>query len=97
VRQYGVSPSPAWSSADLLGVPEEDRPGFAERFGVGGETNLPSVESGHNTEYNPLLFLHGAFSEYLAARRQEPRHDILSELANGKFSRRLDARTRRKS
>jgi cytochrome P450 len=84
VREYGV-PFAGMVIADLLGVPEEDRPGFAERFGVGGETNLPSVEQGHNSDYNPLMFLHGAFSEYLAARRQAPRQDILSELANGRF------------
>jgi cytochrome P450 len=84
VREYGV-PFAGMVIADLLGVPEEDRPGFAERFGIGGETNLPSVERGHNSDYNPLTFLHGAFSEYLAARRQMPRQDILSDLANGRF------------
>jgi cytochrome P450 len=84
VRDYGV-PFAGMVIADLLGVPEEDRPGFAERFGVGGSTNLPSVEGGHNTGHNPLVFLHGAFSEYLADRRREPRQDILSDLANGKF------------
>ena len=71
--------------ADLLGVPEEDRDSFAERFGVGSGTNLPSVETGHNSDHNPLLFLHGTFSEYLSERRQAPRSDIMSELANGKF------------
>jgi cytochrome P450 len=84
VRDYGV-PFAGMVIADLLGVPEEDRPDFAARFGVGG-TNLPSVEdAARNTEYNPLMFLHGAFSSYLAERRREPRQDILSELANGKF------------
>jgi cytochrome P450 len=83
VRGYGV-PFAGMVIADLLGVPEEDRPDFAARFGVGG-TNLPSVEAGHNTDYNPLLFLHGAFEGYLAERRREPRPDILSDLANGKF------------
>jgi cytochrome P450 len=84
VRDYGV-PFAGMVIADLLGVPEEDRPGFAERFGVGGSTNLPSVEGGHNADYNPLVFLHGAFQGYLADRRREPRQDILSDLANGKF------------
>jgi cytochrome P450 len=84
VREYGV-PFAGMVIADLLGVPEEDRPGFAERFGVGGETNLPSLDADHNSDYNPLLFLHEAFSEYLAERRSTPRLDILSELANGKF------------
>lgn len=84
VRDYGV-PFAGMVIADLLGVPEEDRPGFAERFGVGGSTSLPSVEAGHNTEYNPLLFLHGAFEGYLSERRRAPRQDILSELANGTF------------
>jgi cytochrome P450 len=84
VRDYGV-PFAGMVIADLLGVPEEDRPGFAERFGVGGETNLPSIEAGHNSDYNPLMFLHSAFSDYLSERRREPRSDILSELANGKF------------
>jgi cytochrome P450 len=80
VRDYGV-PFAGMVIADLLGVPEEDRPGFAERFGVGNSTNLPSVENAaHNADYNPLMFLHGAFSQYLAERRREPREDILSAL-----------------
>lgn len=83
VRDYGV-PFAGMVIADLLGVPEEDRPAFAERFGGGNQ--LPSVDKQHaGTEENPLLFLHGAFAEYLAARRSQPRQDILSELANGKF------------
>jgi cytochrome P450 len=84
VRDYGV-PFAGMVIADLLGVPEEDRPYFAERFGVGGSTNLPSVDGGHNSDRNALLFLHGYFAGYLEERRSQPRQDILSELANGKF------------
>ena len=70
--------------ADLLGVPEEDRPRFAEQFG--GENRLPSVDPEHRgTQKNPLLFLHETFAVYLQERRGQPGQDILSELANSKF------------
>ena len=83
VRNYGV-PFAGMVIADLLGVPSEDRPTFAEHFG--GGINLPSVNQQHGgTEQNPLLFLHSTFAGYLEARRREPRQDILSELANSKF------------
>ena len=83
VRDYGV-PFAGMVIADLLGVPEEDRPAFAERFG--GGSRLPSVGDQHTgTEANPLLFLHRFFAGYLEERRREPRQDILSELANGTF------------
>ncbi len=81
VREYGV-PFAGMVIADLLGVPEEDRPAFAAQF----RHELPSVDEQHGgTAANPLLFLHGAFNGYLAARRREPRQDILSEMANAKF------------
>ncbi len=83
VRGYGV-PFAGMVIADLLGVPEEDRPAFAAHFD--GSNNLPSVDEQHRgTEQNPLLFLHGIFAGYLEARRREPRQDILSELAIGIF------------
>lgn len=83
VRDYGV-PFAGMVIADLLGVPEEDRPTFADHFG--GGSRLPSVnEADRAKERNPLIFLHSAFAGYLEDRRRAPRQDILSELANGKF------------
>ena len=79
VRGYGM-PFAGMVIADLLGVPEEDRPGFANRFGVG--INLPSVEAGEKRfEANPMAFLNDAFTAYIEERRAAPRQDILTELA----------------
>jgi cytochrome P450 len=79
IRGYGM-PFAGMVIADLLGVPEEDRPGFANRFGVG--INLPSVEVGEKRfEANPMAFLNEAFTAYIEDRRASPRQDILTELA----------------
>jgi cytochrome P450 len=79
VRGYGM-PFAGMVIADLLGVPEEDRPGFAGRFGVG--INLPSVEATEKRfEDNPMSFLNDAFTGYIEDRREKPRRDILTELA----------------
>jgi cytochrome P450 len=66
--------------ADLLGVPNEDRPTFANRFGVG--INLPSVDAAEKRfEENPMAFLNDAFTAYIQERRENAKFDILSELA----------------
>ena len=79
VRGYGM-PFAGMVIADLLGVPKEDRPGFADRFGVG--VNLPSVEATEKRfQDNPMAFLNDAFQAYIEERRNRPRQNILTELA----------------
>lgn len=70
--------------ADLLGVPEEDMRRFREGFEAAAsfvvEENPSSVQG------NPLEFIEGAFHDYIEDRRRQPRADILTHLAQVKFS-----------
>lgn len=61
--------------ADLEGVPESDHSLFREHFGA------PSAQ----TQQKPLAFLYDAFTSYIADRRQTPRADIMTEMANAKY------------
>lgn len=60
--------------ADLEGVPEEDRPGFAE--------GIANVEK---AAHKPLEFLYGEFARYVEDRRAHPRDDILTAMATATF------------
>jgi cytochrome P450 len=77
--------------ADLLGVPEEDRETFRKvllgKHGHGEKKRTDMVGStGHDTlSHNPLEFLYQKFSSYIAERRENPRGDVLTGLANAKF------------
>ena len=70
--------------ADLLGVPEEDMRRFREGFEAAAsfvvEENPSSVQG------NPLEFIESTFHEYIEDRRGQPRSDILTHLAQVKFS-----------
>ncbi|HEX4018802.1 MAG TPA: cytochrome P450 [Frankiaceae bacterium] len=61
--------------ADLEGVPEADHGLFREHFGA------PSGE----TQHKPLAFLYDRFAAYIAERRETPRGDIMTEMANAKY------------
>ncbi len=69
--------------ADLLGVPEEDRPEFAKHMdhSQGGVGSSEGASLGHS----PLEYLYQKFSAYIEDRRQQPRDDALTEMANAKF------------
>ena len=69
--------------ADLLGVPEEDRPEFSKRMNhtQGGVGNTNEKSLGHS----PLEYLYQKFSAYIEDRRADPREDALSEMAAAKF------------
>ena len=68
--------------ADLLGIPESDRPGFAQIFAgqqvaeVGADSPLP---------VNPLDFMFGTFTGYVEQRRREPLEDVLTSLATATY------------
>jgi cytochrome P450 len=68
--------------AELLGVPEEDRPRlralFAQMGAPGG--------IGKQVPDNPLWFLDDFFLEYIEDRRRHPRPDVLTKLANNTHS-----------
>jgi cytochrome P450 len=70
--------------ADLLGVPEDDREIFMEAIEAGpppGSLNADDLES----QNQPLVLMGMYFAGYVADRREAPRNDVLSELANATY------------
>ena len=67
--------------ADLLGVPEEDRDQFRTKL---GSMAVGSLE-GEVVAVNPLEWLENKFTTYISERRESPRGDILTELAQAKY------------
>lgn len=68
--------------ADLLGVPEEDRPGLIEELG------LPPTQMGdaaHKAQSDPLGHLHPRFRAYLEDRLAHPRGDMMSDLVHSTY------------
>jgi cytochrome P450 len=72
--------------ADLVGVPDEDRDTFTERFSqpAAGGGGVGST-SGEAMEDHPLARLYGEFCTYVEERRREPRNDVLTGLATATF------------
>jgi cytochrome P450 len=68
--------------AELLGVPEEDRPRLRALFAQMGAPG----RIGKQVPDNPLWFLDDFFLEYIEERRGHPRHDVLTTLANNTHS-----------
>jgi cytochrome P450 len=66
-------------------VPEEDHRRFREGFGLTG--NIGAVGAGETGTpgENPLSWLDEWFARYIEDRRREPRHDVLSDLANATY------------
>jgi cytochrome P450 family 150 subfamily A5 len=78
-----ASPFAGLVIADLLGVPSEDMPRFREWFeaqlqDAGGQDGMIAG--------NPLEFFQNSFSSYISARREKPRRDVLTHLAEATFS-----------
>ncbi|ULE31744.1 cytochrome P450 [Mycobacterium sp. IDR2000157661] len=70
--------------ADLLGVPEEDRPELLERLARG--THGGGLGNAEKTlTKTPLEYLYEVFAEYVEDRRREPRDDVLTGLATATF------------
>jgi cytochrome P450 len=68
--------------ADLLGVPAEDHDEFRAVFAgqIVGEVGKDAP-----TSHNPLQWLNDKFSAYIQDRRNEPRDDVLTGLAQAKY------------
>jgi cytochrome P450 len=72
--------------ADLLGIPEEDRPRFQEvlQGGHRGKDGLGST--GEDTlSHRPLEFLYEELRGYVEDRRRSPKDDVITGLATATF------------
>ena len=70
--------------ADLLGVPEADRPELLERLARG--THGRGLGNADKTlTKTPLEYLYDVFATYVEDRRAEPRDDVLTGLATASF------------
>lgn len=70
--------------ADLLGVPEQDRPELLERLARG--THGGGLGNADKTlSKTPLEYLYDVFATYIRDRRASPRDDVLSGLATATF------------
>ncbi|TMS50902.1 cytochrome P450 [Mycobacterium sp. DBP42] len=68
--------------ADLLGVPEADRPELTAR--LTGDVSLGSTNE-TAMEHAPLEYLYARFSDYIEDRRRRPRRDVMTEMAHATF------------
>jgi cytochrome P450 len=72
--------------ADLLGVPADDRQLFMDVIDAAPPPgSLEGSENDFSSESHPLVVMGGYFAGYIQDRRQNPRGDILSELANATY------------
>jgi cytochrome P450 len=67
--------------ADLLGIPQSDRPGLRERVLAKGS---PGVV-GQGLQGSHLQYLEEFFTQYIEDRRREPRNDVLTQMATAAF------------
>ncbi|MFZ2238279.1 MAG: cytochrome P450 [Gordonia amarae] len=66
--------------ADLLGVPESDHQEFRA---VLADQLVGELDS--ELAHNPLVWLDDKFTEYITERREQPRGDVLTELAEARY------------
>lgn len=72
--------------ADLLGVPAEDRQLFMDTIAAAPPPgSLEASENDYSGENHPMMVMGRYFYRYIAERRQNPRNDILSEVANATY------------
>jgi len=84
IREF-ASPYTMLVIADLVGVPDEDRDKFTERFSRPPDGGGVGNTAGEAMEDNPLAWLYGEFCKYVEERRRAPRNDVLSGLAAATF------------
>ncbi|GAB07000.1 cytochrome P450 [Gordonia amarae] len=71
--------------ADLLGVPEEDHEEFRTVLGSPRKGARPGALDKEVMAENPLQWLDDKFTAYLADRRETPRDDVLTLLAQATY------------
>ncbi|MCB2077612.1 MAG: cytochrome P450 [Novosphingobium sp.] len=70
--------------ADLLGVPAEDREKFREIIDAGPPPgNMDAGDGGQNI--HPLMMMGAFFARYIGERREAPRDDVMTEMAQAKY------------
>jgi len=71
--------------AELLGVPEEDRPYFRDQMVGKKQESYATVGGVDALVGDPFAWMHDAFAEYVEDRRRNPRDDVLTALATATF------------
>lgn len=82
VRDYGT-PFATLIITELLGIPREDQQQFRDNGKEGGVGNVNATAE--ENQVNSLHRIAGKLGEYMVGRRQNPRDDILTELATARF------------
>lgn len=83
VHQY-AAPFAMLVIADLLGVPEEDRPRFEDNL-LHKPTGAIGSTGEETLTHSPLEYLYEQFTTYIEDRRRQPRPDVLTGLAGATF------------
>jgi cytochrome P450 family 150 subfamily A5 len=76
VHDYAI-PFTLMVIADLLGVPDDDREAFLE--------HLTTKVRAARLEHKPLGYLYDQFTSYIEDRREHPRDDVMTEMAQATF------------
>ncbi|MDG2004506.1 MAG: cytochrome P450 [Novosphingobium sp.] len=72
--------------SDLLGVPAEDRDTFMQLIDASpAPGNLDASLNTHEGETHPMVAMTGYFYRYITERQENPRDDILTELAGAEY------------
>jgi cytochrome P450 family 150 subfamily A5 len=84
VHEY-ASPFTLLVIADLLGVPDADHETFREELQGEQRPTRRRASADAPVEHKPLGFLYDRFTKYIEDRRQQPRADVMTELAHATF------------
>jgi cytochrome P450 len=71
--------------ADLLGVPDRDHAMFRDLLAGNTPPDAAWQDEDGTVNMNPLAYLDKWFTAYISDRREQPAHDILTEIATQRF------------
>jgi cytochrome P450 len=72
--------------ADLLGVPDRDHAMFRDLLAGNTPPDAAWQDEDGTVNMNPLAYLDKWFTAYIGDRREQPAHDILTEMATQRFA-----------
>ncbi|KPM54035.1 cytochrome [Frankia sp. CcI49] len=84
IRAY-AQPFAMLAVADVLGVPEADHERFRKGFGLSTSPGQIGAGGESDGELNALGWLDNWFSKYIEDRRQNPRNDVLTQMATATY------------